>query len=192
MTPNLRLGIFVVLGAFFLLGPIETQVFLGPARSVKRPYLPMHWHMYHGVGVGFCQAQLYAERDGARVALTKDEVSKAVGRGSPRSRKRSERFNVGKKARANDLLLPNEGELADVARALCAAEPNQATADVRAQMRCSPPAPSGPWRTVEDGEANLCARRKWSPGVSSPEPPSVTVDPLTGEEPAEGSEPAEQ
>lgn len=173
MGPNLRFGVFLATGAFFLLGPIETQVFLGPARSVKRPYLPMRWQMYHSVGVGFCQAQLYTQRDGVRVAYAQDELSRAIGRGTARGGKR--RFNVGKKARAYDVTFSNESELAEIVPSLCKGEPG---ADVRAEMRCSPPLPGGKWRMVEDGSINLCERTKWRPGA--PSEPSA-VDAETGE-----------
>lgn len=189
MNANLRFGIFLAAGAFFLLGPIETQVFLGPARSVRRPYLPMHWHMYHGVGVSFCQAKLFAQRDGARVEYTKDELNRAVGKGTPRSKKRAERFKVGNKVRTDDVMLATESDLAEVSRALCKAEPDAEAADVRAEMRCSPPPPSGAWRQVEDGSANLCTRTQWRPTSPGVVPPAF--DPETGEE-TEGSEPQEQ
>jgi hypothetical protein len=160
LSPNVRFAIFVAAGAFFLFAPLAPR---GPK-----------WRMYRGLGVNYCQAEVHAVRGGARVELPPDAVVRAVGRAAVRTRRRTERFVLARKARENDILLANEGELAGVVKALCEAEP-----DVRAEMRCSPPYPGGKWRAIEDGATNLCARTKW------PAPPSIgpqpNLDPETGE-----------
>ena len=173
MNANLRFGIFVVVGAFLVLGPIETQVLKGPARSTKRWWLPMRWQMYQGAGVNYCQAQVHAMHDGARMDFTPDTVLRAVGRGVSKSRHRTERFAMGRKARASDIVFSSEGDLAGTVKALCEGEK-----DVRAEMRCSPAYPGGKWRHVEDGATNLCERTKWSSRAPAPGP---NLDPETGE-----------
>lgn len=175
MNPNVRLAIFVTLGAFFVLGPIETEVLLGPARTSKRPWLPMNWHAYQGMGVNYCQAQIRAVRDGALEEYAPADLAKAVGRGSGRTRRRAERFAIGKKARENDVIFAADTELADTVKVLCSVDH-----DVRAEMRCAPAWPGGKWRQVEDGASNLCERKTWR--GATPLGPQPTLDPETGEE----------
>jgi hypothetical protein len=169
LGPNARFAIFVAAGAFFLFGPLLPRV--------------PKWRMYRGLGTNYCQAQVHAERGGARVDLPPDALVRAVGRAAVRTRRRTERFVRARKARESDLVLANEGELAPVVKTLCEAEP-----DVRAEMRCSPPYPGGRWRAVEDGSTNLCARTAWpAPPAIGPQP---NLDPETGEEiPSEAAEP---
>src|SRR3954463_6612484 len=119
MNANARFAIFVALGAFFVLGPIETEVLLGPARTSKRPWRPMNWHAYQGMGVNYCQAQIHAVRDGARAEYAPADLGKAVGRAAARTRRRSERFAVGKKAREDDIIFATDTELGDAVKVLC-------------------------------------------------------------------------
>jgi hypothetical protein len=163
LSPNARFAIFVAAGAFFLFGPLAPR---GPK-----------WRMYRGLGTHYCQAQVHGVHDGARVDLPPDAVVRAVGRAAVRTRRRAERFVLARKARASDIVLANEGELAGVVKALCEAEP-----DVRAEMRCSPPYPGGQWRAIEDGATNLCERKTWAPTSASSSGAQPNLDPETGEE----------
>lgn len=177
MSPNVRFGFFVAVAAFFVLGPIRTEVLLGPGRTSTHPWRPMNWHAYQGMGVGYCQAQVHAMRDGRRAEYAPADLVKAVGRGSAKTRRRAERSAVGKKARENDIIYANDAELADTVKVLCQVDP-----DVRAEMRCAPAYPGGKWRLVEDGASNLCERATWPITTTPSSGPQPNLDPETGEE----------
>lgn len=150
---HLRAAIILGLGGFFLLGPVHTQVFLGPQRSTSAPWRPMAWHMYHSVGLDNCQGSFWAMREGARVDYSKAELEKAL----PRRRGTRSRWDAGRQVRERDVVWGNTYELTDLARLVCEREPDRAKADVRAYARCAPGEPGGRWVELSDGTRNLCA-----------------------------------
>lgn len=160
---DLRAVVFLGVSAFVVLGPFKTQVLLQPGHSTARPWLPMAWQMYHGVGTNLCQGVFYTEKDGERTPLPHDVVQRAVGP------THHVRFTVYRKARTTDVLFV-ESELPGIVRALCTPE-----SDVRAEARCSAELPGGPWRIVHDGTTNICKDR---PRVRAPSEivPEVTSD----------------
>lgn len=153
---HLRALFFVAAGAFFVLGPVHTQVFLGKHRTAKHPFRPMAWQMYHTVGVGLCQATFWEERDGERVdyprATLQEVIASNVG---PR---RARASAVVTTARERDVRLGARAHYPKIARGLCAMDAEGA-ADVRAHVRCSPPLPGGKWEVVEAGGRNLCSNK---------------------------------
>ena len=158
---HIRAAVFVVVGAFCVVGPAYHELLDGPSYNGQRPWIPMAWHMYHSVGTDMCQAQFFAEHDGAPVELAQPVLQKAIGRVRGHGK-----YGVGRKVRANDVLFSGEVELPDISRALCKSEP-----DIRAYVRCAPPMPGGDWRVVQTGEENLCTK-SWTPPKVVPTGPA--------------------
>lgn len=150
---QLRAAIFAGLAAFICLGPAYPQVYLGTPRSSARPWLPMAWAMYHSVGTDLCQADFWAMRDGQRVDLGREELEKRVAR-----QRGTWKYDVGRKVRERDLVWSGPEELPEIARLICAREPDPKNADVRAFARCSVREP-GPWTQIASGDVNLCGAR---------------------------------
>lgn len=154
MLPRwLRALIVVGMGAFFLLGPIHPQVFLGPARSNEAPWRPMQWHMYHSVGLDNCQGEFWAIRDGRRFDFTKRELEKAL----PRVRGGgNSRWDAGRHVRRFDVVWNNKNDVKEMAKLVCDREPDRANAEVHVYARCAPSYPGGRWQEIQDGSKNLC------------------------------------
>lgn len=149
---HLRAAIVIALGIFFVVGPAQSQVFLLPGRSQEAPWRPMTWHMYHSVGLDNCQGELWAVRDGKRVDYTQKELDAIL----PRIRGGgNSRWDAGRHVRKYDFVWNTTHNVKDMAKQVCAKEPDPSKAEVHAIARCAPSIP-GRWVTVADGSQNLC------------------------------------
>ena len=152
---HLRAAIVLGLGAFFLIGPAQSQVFMQPGRSAEAPWRPMTWHMYHSVGHDNCQGEFWAIRNGQRVNYTKKELEAALPR--IRGGGNNSRWDAGRHVREHDVVWGINYDVRDMAKLVCAHEPDPAKADVRVFARCAPGEPGGKWEEIQDGSTNLCA-----------------------------------
>lgn len=150
---HLRAAIVLGLGAFFVIGPAQSQVLLHPGRSQEEPWLPMTWHMYHSVGLENCQGEFWAVRNGQRVDYTRAELEKIL----PRLRGGgNSRWDAGRHVRTYDVVWNTTHDVNEMGKLICAHEPDPSKAEVHAIARCAPTIP-GRWVEIADGSRNLCA-----------------------------------
>lgn len=157
MLPRrLRAAIVLGMGAYFVLGPIWTQVLHRPGRTHQAWWRPMTWQMYHSVGLNNCQGEFWAVRDGQRVNYTQSEIAEALPRLYGGGGK-GNRWDPGRQVRAYDVVWNDANDVAAMAKLVCEREPDPAKADVRVYARCAPGEPGGRWRELQDGSKNMCA-----------------------------------